>query len=86
MTVTHWMILILALLALACRKRVMAVLRWHPVVLIGNAAVIASLAGSYFFMRWIFELYAWWGLGGILLAGLFIHLWHRWKYGCWLGD
>lgn len=86
MTMTHWLIVIFGLAALAYRKRIAAVFKWHPVVLFGNVAVVALVIGSFFFFRWVFDLYAWWGLGGLALAGVAIHAWHRIKYGYWLGD
>lgn len=86
MTITHWLIVIFGLAALAYRKRITAVLTWHPVVLIANVAIIALVVAAYFLIRWVFDLYAWWGLGGMIAAGIALHAWHRVKYGYWLGD
>ena len=86
MTIAHWLAIILALTAFTYRKRLRTMLQWHPLVLAGHVLFIAGVVGFYFLIRWLYEEYAWWGLGGFLLFGILLHAWHRRRYGYWLGD
>lgn len=86
MPIAHWLVILLILAALYYRQQTISVLQWHPIITFSNAAIIMTVVGSYFMIRWVYAEYAWRGIIGLIVAGVFIHIWHRWKYGYWLGD
>ena len=68
MTMTHWLIVIFALAALAYRKRLLAMLRWHPAVWLANILFIALVIGWIALAWWLAATWGGWGI--VIFFGL----------------
>lgn len=58
---TLWLAVIFALLAVIFRKRLGAVLHWHPVAMLANAILVALVAGWIALALWLLEAWGLWG-------------------------
>ena len=65
---TYWLVIIFALVALACRDRIMAVLRWHPLAMVSSVLIIALVAGWVAMALWALNAWGSWGAFGTLCS------------------
>ena len=83
MTVAHWLAIILALVALAYRKHLGAILRWNPLAMLASVLIIALVAGWIVLALWLIKTWdAWGAVGALCLTGLCVVA-LRLYTGCW---
>ena len=62
MTIAHWLAIILASAAFAYRKRLGAMLQWHPATLGGNLIIAVAVIGMIMLAWWLLTTWGVWGI------------------------